>query len=152
MSREGYHNITPTTGALLRLASQAHRERMYERLSSAGYPGVTPGQFALLRWPSIDNLRPTEVAELTGLSKQTINDLLGEFERNGYIERVPHPEDARGRIVRLTEDGWALQHATHEISQDLEDDWLERFGPERLGALREMLEEILSASSDSSDD
>jgi DNA-binding MarR family transcriptional regulator len=149
LSREDYLNITPTTGALLRLASQAHRERMYAGLAAAGYPGVTPGQFALLRWPSIDNLRPTEVAELTGLSKQTINDVLGEFERNGYIERVRHPDDARGRIVRLTEDGWRLQHATHQISQDLEDGWLEQFGPERLGALREMLEEILSSSSDS---
>ena len=138
--------MTPTTGALLRLASQAHRERMYEQLTAAGYPEVTPGQFALLRWPSIDNLRPTEVAELTGLSKQTVNDLLREFERNGYIERVPHPEDQRGRIVQLTERGWKLQHTTHQISQNLEEDWHERFGPERLQTLREMLEEIVTSN------
>src|SRR3990172_3887921 len=95
----------PAIGGLLRMAWQIHLNRIYERITANGFPNVTRAQFQLFRWPSIDGLRPGEIAHLSGLSKQTVNDLLGELERAGYIERHPHPEDRRARIVRLTADG-----------------------------------------------
>lgn len=135
---------SPAIGALLRLAWQAHRDRMYERLANAGYPDVTRAQFALLRWPGIDAMRPSDVAELTGLSKQTVNDLLGELERGGYVERLPHPDDGRARVVRLTPEGQRLQRTTHEISQELEDAWAEQLGKQRLAALRKTLANMIA--------
>jgi DNA-binding MarR family transcriptional regulator len=70
---------------------------MYERITAERFPSVTRSQFELLRWPGIDGLRPGEIAQLSGLSKQTVNDLLGELERGGYIRRDPHPRDRRAR-------------------------------------------------------
>jgi DNA-binding MarR family transcriptional regulator len=136
----------PAIGGLLRLAWQAHRARMYERLRAAGYSDVTRAQFALLRWPSIDKMRPSEVAELAGLSKQTVNDLLGELERSGYVERRPHPADGRGRVVRLTARGRRLQRVTHRISHELESVWAERVGGERIDSLRTTLEAMIAAA------
>jgi DNA-binding MarR family transcriptional regulator len=135
----------PAIGGLLRMAWQAHRDRMFECLNGAGYPEVTRAQFALFRWPGVDGMRPGEVADLAGLSKQAVNDTLGELERAGYIERHPDPGDGRARIVRLTDRGRELQRAAHETSRTLERAWSESLGEERFAVLRETLQEMIAA-------
>ncbi len=119
---------------------------MYERLLAAGYPDVTRAQFALLRFPGADGMRPSEAAELAGVSKQTVNDLLGELERSRYLERRPHPADGRGRIIRLTPRGKRLQHTTHQISRELESAWAEQIGRERIASLKDTLEDMIASS------
>jgi DNA-binding MarR family transcriptional regulator len=133
----------PAIGGLLRLAWQAHRDRMFECLAGAGYPDVTRAQFALFRWPGVDGMRPGEVADLAGLSKQAVNDTLGELERSGYIERHHDPNDGRARIVRLTERGRALQAAAHQTSRTLEASWADTLGEERFASLRETLRAMI---------
>jgi DNA-binding MarR family transcriptional regulator len=141
----------PAIGGLLRTVWQLHRDQMYERLVTAGYPDVTRSQFALLRFPGVDGMRPGEAAELAGLSKQTVNDLLSELERNGYLERRPHPADGRGRIVRLTQRGRRLQHTTHQISRQLEADWASHIGQDRFASLKKTLEDMIASSSQGPD-
>lgn len=135
----------PAIGGLLRLAWQAHRDLMYDQLVRAGYSDVTRAQFALLRWPSVDGMRPGEVAELAGLSKQAVNDLLAELERHGYLQRRPHPHDGRARIVQLTRRGKRLQRTTHDLSRSLEATWAATVGEQRFAALRSTLEDMIAA-------
>ena len=137
---------TPAIGGLLRMVWQLHRDRMYERLVAAGYQDVSRAQFALLRYPGVDGMRPSEAAELAGLSKQTINDLLGELEQSGYLERKPHPADGRGRIIRLTPRGKRLQATTHQISRKLEADWAAQIGVERISSLKQTLGDMLTSA------
>lgn len=134
----------PAIGGLLRLVWQTHRERLYERVTAACFRDVTQAQFALIRWPGIDGLRPSEVAASVGLSKQTINDLLRELECNGYLERHPHPDDGRARVIRLTARGWELQRTAHTISQALEAAWATSVGHKRFQALRSTLEAMVA--------
>jgi DNA-binding MarR family transcriptional regulator len=136
----------PAIGGLLRLVWLAHRDRMFDRIGASRHPEITRAQFELFRWPGIDGMRPTEVAELAGLSKQAVNDTLRELERLGYLERHPDPADGRARIVRLTEQGHALQRVAHETSAELEASWAEVVGPERLAALRATLVDMLGAA------
>ena len=140
----------PAIGGLLRLAWQAHRDRMFEHLAGAGYPDVTRAQFALFRWPGVDGMRPGEVADLAGLSKQAVNDTLGELERCGYIERHHDPQDGRARIVRLTEPGRAQQAAAPQTSRELESDWAQSLGEERFADLRATLQDMIAAGAVSS--
>ena len=125
---------------------QLHRDRMYEHLVSAGYPNVTRPQFALLRFPGVEGMRPTEAAELAGLSKQTVNDLLGELERSGYLTRESHPSDGRGRMIRLTAQGQRLQRTAHQISREVEADWITHIGAERFTALKTTLGDMIAAA------
>jgi DNA-binding MarR family transcriptional regulator len=117
---------------------------MYEQLTAGRFASVSRAQFELLRWPGIDGLRPGEIAHLSGLSKQTVNDLLGELERSGYVERHPHPDDRRARIVHLTESGRELQRTAHETSSELESEWAKVLGERRLAALRSTLQEMIA--------
>lgn len=133
----------PALGSLLRMVYATHLRRAYEHATGGEFRDVTPAQFRLFRWPGMDGLRPSEVAQRNGLSRQAVNDLLGELERNGYVERRADPADARARLVTLTDRGDRLLRAAHRASTDIEAAWAERVGEERFAALRATLAEMV---------
>jgi DNA-binding MarR family transcriptional regulator len=133
----------PALGGLLRLVHLTHLRRVYEQVTTTDFRDVTPAQFKLFRWPGMDGLRPSELAQRNGLSKQAVNDLIGELERNGYVERHPDPGDARARLLKLTSRGDRLLRATHRTSLSIEAAWAESVGQERFAALRSTLVDML---------
>ncbi len=134
----------PAIGALLRLAWQAVRERIYEGVLEAGYTDLSRAHVLLFRWPTIDGLRPSELAARNQLSRQTINDLLSDLEKRGYLERTPDPTDGRARIVRLTERGWDLTQVISDMSFATESEWVRLIGETRYGEFRSTLCELVA--------
>jgi DNA-binding MarR family transcriptional regulator len=89
-----------------------------------------------------DGTRLTDLAARANMTKQSVGEVATELERRGYIERVPDPGDGRAKIIRLTERGRDAQALGFRIIDELEQEWGERFGVERVAALREALEAI----------
>ena len=137
----------PAIGALLRLAWQAVRERIYEGVLEAGYTDLSRAHVLLFRWPTIDGLRPSELAARNQLSRQSINDLLSDLEKRGYLERTLDPTDGRARIVRLTERGWDLTQVISDASFATESDWARVIGEARFDEFRETLCELVAYAS-----
>jgi DNA-binding MarR family transcriptional regulator len=134
----------PAIGALLRLAWQAVRDRIYEGVLAAGYTDLSRAHVLLFRWPTIDGLRPSELATRNQLSRQSINDLLSDLEKRGYIERTPDPTDGRARIVRLTERGWNLTQVISDMSFASEREWAQVIGESRFAEFRSTLSELVA--------
>ena len=134
----------PAIGALLRLAWQAVRDRIYEGVLAAGYTDLSQAHVLLFRWPTIDGLRPSELAARNQLSRQSINDLLSELEKRGYLERTPDPTDGRARIVRLTERGWNLTQVISDMSFASEHEWAQVIGESRFDEFRSALLELVA--------
>src|SRR3954454_14239825 len=84
-------------GALLRFALDDVRSRIYDGVVEAGFTDVRDVHVTLFRWPGPDGMRPTELAAAVGLSKQAVNDRLGDLDRLGYLPRAPGPG---GRAAR----------------------------------------------------
>jgi DNA-binding MarR family transcriptional regulator len=137
----------PAIGALLRLAWQAVRERIYEGVLEAGYTDLSRAHVLLFRWPTIDGLRPSELAARNQLSRQSINDLLSDLEKRGYLERTLDPTDGRARIVRLTERGWDLTQVISDASFATESEWARVVGEARFDEFRETLSELVAYAS-----
>ena len=137
----------PAIGALLRLAWQAVRERIYEGVLEAGYTDLSRSHVLLFRWPTIDGLRPSELATHNQLSRQSINDLLSDLEKRGYLERTPDPTDGRARIVRLTERGVDLTQVLSDMSFTTESEWGQAIGEERFAEFRDTLFELVAYAS-----
>ena len=137
----------PAIGALLRLAWQDVRERIYEGVLEDGYTDLSRAHVLLFRWPVIDGLRPSELAARNQLSKQTINDLLKDLEKRGYLERTLDPTDGRARIVRLTERGWNLTQVISDMSFATEREWAQVIGETRYGEFRSTLCELVAYTS-----
>lgn len=140
-------DFPPAIGALLRLAWQAVRERVYEGVLEAGYTDLSRAHVLLFRWPTIDGLRPSELATRNQLSRQSINDLLSDLEKRGYLERAPDPTDGRARIVRFTERGWHLTQVLRDMSFATESEWARAIGEARFAEFRDTLCELVAYAS-----
>ena len=86
--------------------------------------------------------RLTELAERARMTKQSVGEVTTDLEQRGYVERVPDPADGRAKIIRLTERGHEAQTLGFELIAEIEREWGERIGEERVAALRDALEAI----------
>jgi len=86
--------------------------------------------------------RLTDLATRARMTKQSVGEVTSDLEQRGYVERVPDPSDGRAKIIRLTERGRAAQALGQGLIDELEQEWAERFGEERIAAFRDALEAI----------
>ena len=119
---------------------------MLARIHAAGHPEVTTAMIALFRFAGVDQRRPREIAATARLSKQTINDMLRDLERLGYVERHPDPTDGRGRIVRLTKRGQALDTAVWTAGREVEQSWRDRFEEAQWTTFNDVLDKLIAAT------
>jgi DNA-binding MarR family transcriptional regulator len=127
---------------LLENAREVGSEELHRRLAEAGYADIRHAHGCVFRWVEPDGTRLTELAELAGHSKQAVGEFVCDLEAMGYVERVPDPQDGRAKIIRLTERGAVAKATAREIFAEIEAEWAERIGPERVEALRDALETL----------
>ena len=137
--------------ALLRLASEVGQTSLYERLEAVGYKELRPTHFRLLRYPGLEGVRPTELAQRLGTSKQAVNPLINDLERWGYLQRRPDPTDQRGRVLCLTDRGRELMATIKELHGEIEADWEAELGRRRYQTLRSALRDIAEKHSNVAD-
>ena len=134
----------PTVGALLRLAWLAFREQMYALVRDAGYADLAPSHMLLFRYPTLADMRPSQLAEQLGMSKQGVNDLLRQLEAKGYVELRPDPADGRARLITLTDRGSALMEAIRTAAQHVAAEWARSVGHQRFEAFRGTLVRLIA--------
>jgi DNA-binding MarR family transcriptional regulator len=132
----------PLIGALLRMPWETVRERMLCGLHERGYRDLVAAHLDVLQYPGPENMRPSELAARTGMTKQALNYLLGQMERLGYLTRIEDDEDRRFRRINLTSRGAAAIKAIREIVLEVEAEWTEQLGPRRFAQLRELLSQL----------
>jgi DNA-binding MarR family transcriptional regulator len=133
----------PLSG-LLDIALEALLIEFRVELEAAGYAELRPTHGCVFRFVREDGMRLTELATLAGITKQSAGEIVDELARLGYVERIPDPEDRRAKLISLTAKGEEAQRTGYGLFAKLEARWAERFGAERIGAMRELLEEIAS--------
>jgi DNA-binding MarR family transcriptional regulator len=118
------------------------REHVYSQVAKAGFDDLGRAHVAMFRYPTLEGLRPTEIAEQLQITKQSVNDLLAYLEKHGYIVRVPDPTDGRARIIRLTVKGRRLEDAVYDAAGSAEQAIADLLGPRRFPQLRQSLEDV----------
>ena len=132
----------PYIGAMLRDIWQWVREQIFTGVVAAGYDDLNPAHVGLFRYPTLDGLRPTELADQHQITKQSINDLLRHLEQGGYLVRKVDPTDGRARIIRLTAKGRRLEKVINDKAQVAEQQIAEMLGNSRFKQLRDGLETL----------
>ena len=128
---------------LLDAAFGEFSEELTKRVEGAGYDDIRPGHGCV--FGTIDpeeGSRLTDLAQRAHMTKQSVGEAASDLEQRGYIERVPDPEDGRAKIIRLTDRGLEARALGRRHIDEIEREWAERFGEERVAALREALEAI----------
>ncbi|MFC5905707.1 MarR family winged helix-turn-helix transcriptional regulator [Streptacidiphilus monticola] len=108
---------------------------IHARVTAAGFDDLRPAHgFAFARI-SFGDATTAALAEHLGVTKQAAAQLVEELVRKGYVERLPHPDDARARLLALTERGWAATRAADEAARAAVAPWRDALGGQRFGAL-----------------
>ena len=132
----------PLIGALLRMPWETLVERMLTGLHERGFTDLGAAHLTVLQWPGPDDLRPSELATRTRMSKQALNYLLGQLERNGYLQRRDDPHDQRFKRIALTRRGQRAARAMRDIVREVEAEWQQQLGPQRFAELRALLTDL----------
>ncbi|GHB53317.1 MarR family transcriptional regulator [Streptomyces viridiviolaceus] len=125
------------TAALLAAAGDL-TQRINEGVVARGFEGRPAYGFAFTRLAP-DGATVTDLAVHLGVTKQAASQLVDELARKGYVERRPHPDDARARLVVLTERGWACTRAAEEAAAEAVRAWADLIGEGEVRVLRKRL-------------
>jgi DNA-binding MarR family transcriptional regulator len=139
----------PYVGAMLGVVWQWVRDQIYEGVVAAGYDDLNAAHVGLWRYPGLEGLRPSQLADRRGITKQSVNDLLGHLEQHGYLLRVPDSADGRARVIRLTSKGRRLEQTIYAEAGAAQRRIAEILGPRRFAQLHgslELLTEQLAVS------
>jgi DNA-binding MarR family transcriptional regulator len=131
----------PLTG-LLDIAFDAMIAEFRTKLEQSEFRDVRPTHGCVFRYVKGGGLRLTELAERANMTKQSVGEIVDDLTARGYVKRVPDPEDRRAKLICLTERGEEAQAYGLRLFAEVEERWAERYGRQRIAALRETLEEI----------
>lgn len=80
--------------------------------------GISTVQWAVLgalsREGFTQGISFNQLTEYLFVSRQSLDGVLKRMERDNHVLRVPHPDDGRARLVRLTEQGRAYWDSLQE--------------------------------------
>ncbi len=142
MSTDSSDIPSPVMIRLLSVATDQFADELYQRIAETPFDDIRPGHGCVFGNIDPDGSRLTDLAERAMMTKQSVGEVTTDLEHRGYVERVPDPSDGRAKIIRLTDRGRAAQQVGLELIDAVEREWAERFGEERVAALREALEVI----------
>lgn len=123
---------------LMFIAGRHVETRVIDGVREAGYD-LTLAQARLAARIGERGSRLTDLAEQAQVTKQSAGFLVDQLEREGYVERVPDPSDARARLVRFTERGRGVVAAARRVERQVLREWRRHLGPERFAALQDGL-------------
>ena len=90
------------------LALMAHNVEVPLALANlAARSQVSAAHIHITRHLAVEGSRLTELAELAGISKQAMGDLVDQCEAWGLVQREADSRDRRARVVRFTATGRA---------------------------------------------
>ena len=130
---------------LIRLLDAAFAEfeaELSRRLATTAYADIRLTHGCVFGHIDPEGSRLTDLADRAHMTKQSVGEVTNDLEQRGYVERVPDPSDGRAKIIRLTARGHEAQALGWGLIDEVERQWAERFGAERIAALRQTLEAV----------
>jgi len=128
-------------GYLLRKAAGAYRLKMERVLLELK---VTSAQFAILsiiyNCPGLPN---AEIARLSLLTPQTVNQIISKLESQNLLIKKKHPTNKKVQQLELTESGVECFHKCNVIIEDLEVEIKDQMPPDIESGVREWLKNII---------
>jgi DNA-binding MarR family transcriptional regulator len=126
-------------GSLVAAVAAELEQRVLEGYHAAGFTDIRAAHAQIFRLLPPKGCRVTELAERAYSSKQAVGYLVDYLEEHGYVERVPDPNDGRAQIVRRTERGWELNRTARQLVQQVQHEWAQQIGKERMTVMIESL-------------
>lgn len=126
-------------GWQLAQAYSSWERRFEERMARAGYPWVTEAKASVLQHLDRAGTPQAELADKMQLSKQAVQQFVDQLVAAGIVERQPHPQDARGRLIFFTKAGLAFLAQANRAKRDIEREYRRLIGTRQFAELSKLL-------------
>ena len=93
----------------------------------------------------LHRLSPTRLSHGLMLSSAGVTSRLDRLERREFVRRLPDPDDRRGVIVELTDQGAEIVDAAVAALAVSDRRLLERFDPQEIATLEGLLRKVLAS-------
>jgi DNA-binding MarR family transcriptional regulator len=134
---EGYRGVEGHIGYLLRQASYALRSALDATLRTHG---LNASQYGVLSVLTRDHgASGADLARACNTTPQAMNGVLATLEREGLIERHPHPTHGRILQVSLTREGTRRLEAANPAVRRLEAAVERGFSPDEIETVKAWL-------------
>ncbi|MBP1851678.1 MarR family winged helix-turn-helix transcriptional regulator [Rhizobium halophytocola] len=109
-------------GSATYLAAQLAKAFTRSLQARAAKLGFSPGQFPILLalWDE-DGLTQAQLLQRIDVEQATMANTLARMQRDGLIEKKPHPNDRRAQRIYLTEPARALQEEALTAAEEADD-------------------------------
>lgn len=129
-------------GVLLRTGWHGFLDQLFARLAAEGFDDLRPAHSPVFQHLERGGTRIGVLAERARMTNQSMGYLVDALESRGYVERRPDPKDRRAALVVITDRGREQIAAARRHIAEIEREWQERIGRERMAALREGLDAL----------
>jgi DNA-binding MarR family transcriptional regulator len=90
-----------------------------------------------------DGSRIVDLAQINGLTKQAMSQIVAEIEQQGYVAKKDDPNDGRARKIKLTAKGKKMVQDSMESYSELEAEYEALIGREKLDLFQEIAAELV---------
>src|SRR3954468_1879878 len=116
-------------------------------LEQTEFADIRPTHGCVFRFVRGSGMRLTVLAEMAGMTKQSVGEIVDDLVARGYVKRVPDPDDKRAKLICLTDRGERAQATGLALFAKVEKQWAKRYGAERIVQARELLEDVAANES-----
>ena len=89
--------------------------------------------------------RVVDLAQINGLTKQAMSQIVAEIEQHDYVAKKDDPNDGRARKIKLTAKGKKMIQDSMEAYDELEAEYEALIGREKLDTLKDIVSELVMA-------
>ncbi len=125
MKSSKFADSDQSVGLVFWRVSVLWQRKIKEVLNSVG---ITNTQFVILA--TIQELSEhgvvatqKEISDFSSVDVMTVSSVLRLLEKNGYIERKPHPKDTRANIIIITPKGVETIHTAIPLVENVDDNF-----------------------------
>lgn len=133
-------------GILLGLAFNQFVSELHDHLGEHGFTDLKPTFGYAFKVLAVESTTTSGLAVKLGITPQGAAKTVEDMVAAGFVERVPDPTDARGRLLVLTSRARALMETGHEFHREFERRLADSLGAEKVGAMREVLTAVAERS------
>jgi DNA-binding MarR family transcriptional regulator len=108
---------------------------LQKSLDARGHGGVRRLESMCMVYVHAGVRRPSELARLLGVTRQSVNTALRELEEKGLVYMAADPDDARCKLVSFAPEGAEMRQEAMEIVMGLEAELEERMGSQAVSEL-----------------
>jgi DNA-binding MarR family transcriptional regulator len=116
--------------------------RLFARRYSEAFGLSIPEWRVLAIVGRFDTLSPSAVGEWTAMDKVKVSRAAASLVAQGLMKQTPHPQDGRGRLLRLTRRGLGVYHGMVPLACELEGQLAEGLSRSEWSALLKALDKL----------